>query len=50
MNAKCQDRSWQKGFLEMKAHKSEVIKYLLGWPCGVGINGGKLGSMQNMNT
>ncbi len=30
MNANCQDRSWQKEFLEMKAHKSEAIKYLLG--------------------
>ncbi len=30
MNANCQDRSRQKEFLEMKAHKSEVIKYLLG--------------------
>ncbi len=29
MNANCQDRSWQKEFLEMKAHKSEVINYLL---------------------
>ena len=30
MNANCQDRSGQKECLEMKAHKSEVIKYLLG--------------------
>ena len=30
MNANCQDRSEQKESLEMKAPKSEVIKYLLG--------------------
>ena len=50
MNANCQERSGQKEFLEMKTHKSEVIKYLLGWPCGVGIDGGMLAFIQKMNT
>ena len=30
MSTKWDDTSWQEEFLEMKAHKSEVINYLLG--------------------
>ena len=35
MGTKWDDTSWQKEFLEMKAHKPEVLRFLLEGPRGL---------------
>ena len=39
MGTKWDDTSWQKEFLEMKAHKPEVVRLLLEGPRGLRDNG-----------
>ena len=44
MSINWQDNSWQKEFLEMKAHKPEIIKLLIEGPRGF-LEAWRLGSL-----